>query len=57
MGRTDDQEDRRNLEILEFFIGKKYNDKVFHAENTIFESFVQDLLSISINLLLTLYLV
>ena len=31
-------------------------DKVFYAENTIFEAFVQDLLTITINLLLALYL-
>ena len=32
-------------------------DKVFYAGNTIFEAFVQDILSISIKLLLALYLV
>ena len=32
-------------------------DKVFYPGNTIFEAFVQDLLSMSINLLLALYLV
>ena len=32
-------------------------DKVFYAENTIFEAFVQELLSMPINLLLALYLV
>ena len=32
-------------------------DKVFYAGNTLFEAFVQDLVSISINLLLALYLV
>ena len=32
-------------------------DKVFYAGNTIFEAFVQDLLSMLINLLLALFLV
>ena len=32
-------------------------DEIFYAGNTIFETFVQDLLSMSINLLLALYLV
>ena len=32
-------------------------DKVFYAGNTIFEAFVQELLSMPINLLLALYMV
>ena len=51
---------RKTHKILRFLSSswqKKYKDKVFHAGNTIFEAFVQDLLSISHNLLLALYLV
>ena len=38
-------------------IGEEVYGKEFYAGNTIFEAFVQDILSISINLLLALYLV
>ena len=51
---------RKTHEILRFLSPcweKKYVDKVFYAGNTIIEAFVLDLLSISINLLLALYLV
>ena len=51
---------RKSREILRFLSPcweKMYMDKVFYAGNTIFEAFVQELLSMPINLLLTLYLV
>ena len=51
---------QKSHEILRFlspFWEKKYMDKVFYAGNAIFEAFVQELLSMSINLLLALYLV
>ena len=51
---------RKNNEILRFlspYWEKKYPNKVFYAEDTIFEAFVQELLNMPINLLLALYLV
>ena len=51
---------RREYEILRFLSPcweKKYLKEVFYAGNTIFEEFVQELLSLPINLLLALYLV
>ena len=51
---------RKTYEILVFLSpcwGKKYMVKVFYAGNALFEAFVQDLLSMSINLLLALYMV
>ena len=51
---------RESYKILSFlspYSERKYMDEIFYAGNTIFETFVQDLLSISINLLLALYLV
>ena len=51
---------RRSPEILRFLSPcweKEYLDKVFYAGNAIFEAFVQELLSMPINLLLALYLV
>ena len=51
---------RRSHEILKFLSPcweKEYMDKVFYAGNAISEVFVQELLSMPINLLLTLYLV
>ena len=56
-GRTEDPEVTRDLEILESMLERKYMDRVFYAGNTIFEAFVQELLSMPINLLLALYLV
>ena len=51
---------RKDHEILRF-LGpcweKKYMAKVFYTNDTIFEAFVQELLNMSINLLLALYLV
>ena len=50
---------RKTYEILRFLSPcweKKYMVKVFYAGNTIFEAFVRDLLSMSINLMLALYL-
>ena len=55
--RTEDPEVTRDFEILESMWEKKYMDKVFYAGNTIFEVFVQEFLSMPINLLLALYLV
>ena len=49
---------RKTYEILRFLSRcweKKYMDKVFYAGITIFVAFVQDLLSMPINLLLALY--
>ena len=51
---------RKNHEILRFLSPcweKKYLSRVLYAEDTIFEAFVQELLNMSINLLLALYLV
>ena len=51
---------RRSYEILKFLSPcweKEYMDKVFYAGKAIFEAFVQELLSMPINLLLALYLV
>ena len=51
---------RKTHETLRFLSPcweKKYKDKIFYAGNATFESFVQDPLSISIILLLALYLV
>ena len=51
---------RKSYKILSFlspYSERKYMDEIFYAGNTIFETFVQDLLSMSINLLLALYLV
>ena len=51
---------RRDYEILRFLSSyweKKYLKEVFFEGNAIFEKFVQDLLSMPINLLLALYLV
>ena len=51
---------RKNHEILRFLSPcweKKYLSRLFCAGDTIFEAFVQELLNMSINLLLALYLV
>ena len=51
---------RRSHEILRFLSPsweKEYLDKVFYAGNAIFVAFVQELLSMPINLLLALYFV
>ena len=51
---------RKSQRILRFLSpcwDKNYMDRIFYAGNTIFEAFVQNLLSMSINLLLALYLV
>ena len=51
---------RRDYEILRFLSPcweKKNLNEVFYAGNIIFEAFVQELLSMPINLLLALYLV
>ena len=56
----DELRTRKNHEILRFlspYWKKKYMAKVFHARNTIFEAFVQELLNMPINHLLALYLV
>ena len=50
---------RKSFKILRFlspYWEKKYTDRIFYAANTVFEAFVQDFLSMSINLLLALYL-
>ena len=51
---------KRNHEILRFLSPcweKNYLNKMFYADDTIFEAFVQELLNMPINLLLALYLV
>ena len=56
----DELRTRKNHKILRFLSPcweKKYMAKVFHARDTIFEAFVQELLNMLINLLLALYLV
>ena len=56
----DELRTRKNHKILRFLSPcweKKYMAKVFHARDTIFEAFVQELLNMPINLLLALYLV
>ena len=56
----DELRTRKDHEILRFLSPcweKKYMAKVFYAKETIFESFVQELLNMPINLLLVLYLV
>ena len=55
--RTEDPEVTRDLEILESMLGEEVHGKVLYAGNKIFEAFVQELLSMPINLLLALYLV
>ena len=55
-----DLKTRKTHKILRFLSpcwAKKSMDRMFYAGNTIFEAFVPDLLSMSINLLLALYLV
>ena len=56
----DELRTRKDHEILIFLSPcweKKYRVKVFYAKETIIEAFVQELLSMPINFLLTLYLV
>ena len=56
----DELRTRKDHEILRFLSPcweKKYMAKVFYAKDTIFQAFVQELLSKPINLLLALYLV
>ena len=56
----DELRTRKNHKILRFLSPcweKKYMAKVFHARDTIFEAYVQELLNVLINLLLALYLV
>ena len=55
-----DLKTRKNHKILRFLIPcreKRYMARVFYAKDTIFDAFVQELLSMPINLLLALYLV
>ena len=52
-GRTEDPGEL----IFESLLGEGIPGKVFYAGNAIFEAFVQEFLSMPINLLLTLYLV
>ena len=55
-----DLKTRKNHKILRFLSPcweKRYMARVFYAEDTIFDAFVQELLNMPINLLLALYLV
>ena len=56
----DDLKPRNNHEILRFLSTcweKRYMARVFYAKDTIFDAFVQELLNMTINILLALYLV
>ena len=57
---TGNSRSRRAYKILGFSSAcweKKYMDRMFSAKKTLFDTFIQDLFSMSINLLLALYLV
>ena len=56
-GELKTKRDHKILRFLSPCWEKKYLKEVFYAGNTIFEAFVQELLSMPINLLLALYLV
>ena len=56
----DELRTRKNHEVLRFLSPcweKKFMTKVFYLKDTIFEAFVQEVLNMPINLLLSLYLV
>ena len=57
MGELKTRKDHEILRFLSPCWEKKYLNKVFHAGDTIFEAFVQELLNMPINLLLALHLV